>query len=122
MPDRRTLFLGCRWNPCVMPKGGLGYRRQTDPALKSELRSNQIVIRQIIFFSSLIAGALLFAGAARYDKWEVVGPGGGGGQFSPTISPHTPSDVLAACDMTGSFISHDGGESWRMFNLGNRTE
>ena len=24
--------------------------------------------------------------------------------------------------MTGSFISHDGGESWRMFNLGNRTE
>ena len=81
-----------------------------------------MVIRQIIFLSSLIAGTLLFAGAARYDKWEVVGPGGGGGQFSPTISPHTPSDVLAACDMTGSFISHDGGESWRMFNLGNRTE
>jgi len=64
----------------------------------------------------------LFAGAPRFDKWEVVGPGGGGGQFIPTISPHTPDDVLVACDMTGSYISQDGGESWRMFNLGNRTE
>jgi hypothetical protein len=52
----------------------------------------------------------------------VIGPGGGGGHFAPTISPHDPNVVLAACDMTGSFISHDCGESWRMFNLGNRTE
>ncbi len=36
----------------------------------------------------------------------------------PTISPHDPSVVLVACDMTGAYITHDGGESWRMFNLG----
>ena len=36
----------------------------------------------------------------------------------PTISPHDPNVVLVACDMTGAYITHDGGESWRMFNLG----
>src|SRR5204863_347971 len=33
------------------------------------------------------------------------------------ISPHDPRLVLVACDMTGAYISHDGGDSWRMFNL-----
>ncbi|MDP9338538.1 MAG: hypothetical protein M3P45_06685 [Acidobacteriota bacterium] len=37
--------------------------------------------------------------------------------FHPTISPHDPRTVLVACDMTGSYISHDGGDSWRMFSL-----
>ena len=37
--------------------------------------------------------------------------------FHPTISPHDPREMLVACDMTGSYISHDGGHSWRMFNL-----
>ena len=37
--------------------------------------------------------------------------------FHPTISPHDPKTVLIACDMTGAYITHDGGESWRMFNL-----
>lgn len=37
--------------------------------------------------------------------------------FHPTISPHSSRDLLVACDMTGAYISHDGGESWRMFNL-----
>lgn len=37
--------------------------------------------------------------------------------FNPTISPHDPNTVLISCDMTGSYITHDGGQSWRMFNL-----
>src|SRR5204863_7712048 len=44
-------------------------------------------------------------------------PGRGGAQFIPTISPHDSRVVLVRCDMTGSYISHDGGETWRMFNL-----
>ncbi|MGC8792474.1 MAG: hypothetical protein ACP5U2_03680 [Bryobacteraceae bacterium] len=56
-------------------------------------------------------------GAPRQDAWRILGPGGGGAQFLPTISPHDPRRVLVACDMTGSYISHDGGDSWRMFNL-----
>jgi len=78
---------------------------------------------------TLAAGALLLAvvGAAvasapRFDAWKIVGPGGGGGHFHPTISPHDTRRVLVACDMTGSFITHDSGQSWRMFHLGNRTD
>ena len=37
--------------------------------------------------------------------------------FNPTISPHDPNTVLVSCDMTGSYITHDGGRTWRMFNL-----
>ena len=65
--------------------------------------------------SLLIAAALL--SAPRGGLWRVIGPGGGGAQFIPTISPHDSKRVLAACDMTGSYITEDGGASWRMFNL-----
>jgi photosystem II stability/assembly factor-like uncharacterized protein len=38
--------------------------------------------------------------------------------FHPTVSPHDPKTILVSCDMTGAYLSHDGGASWRMFNLG----
>ena len=55
--------------------------------------------------------------APRFDTWKVVGPGGGGTMISPSVSPHDPSLVLEHCDMTGGYITHDNGNSWRMFNL-----
>ena len=61
-----------------------------------------------------------FAGAPRNDQWQVIGPGGGGSIYAPTISPHNVNDMLAYCDMTGAYISHDGGSSWRIFNLRGR--
>ena len=48
---------------------------------------------------------------------RVIGPGGGGSMFNPTVSPHDKNTVLVSCDMTGAYITHDGGQSWRMFNL-----
>lgn len=54
----------------------------------------------------------------RLDRWEVLGPGGGGTTRRPTISPHDPRRVLVACDMTGAYLTEDAGASWRMFNLG----
>jgi len=53
----------------------------------------------------------------RSGAWQVIGPGGGGAQFNPTVSPVDPNLVLVNCDMTGTYISTDGGSSWRMFNL-----
>src|SRR5271157_3959090 len=70
------------------------------------------------FLLAALCAFLSSAGAVRYDRWEVIGPGGGGGMFLPTISPHSTKDVVVSGDMTGCFISHDGGSSWRMFNLG----
>jgi photosystem II stability/assembly factor-like uncharacterized protein len=59
-------------------------------------------------------------GATASSHWQVIGPGGGGAQFTPTISPQNPDCVLVACDMTGAYITHDAGASWRMFNLRTR--
>ncbi|MBP1633998.1 MAG: hypothetical protein H6Q10_572 [Acidobacteria bacterium] len=56
--------------------------------------------------------------SARAGAWQVLGPGGGGATLHPAISPHDPKIAVEACDMTGSYITRDGGESWRMFNLG----
>jgi photosystem II stability/assembly factor-like uncharacterized protein len=67
----------------------------------------------------LIAAALVLA--ARDETWRILGPGGGGAQFFPTISPHDSRRVLVACDMTGSYLTEDAGASWRMFNLGGTT-
>src|SRR5437868_13440217 len=62
--------------------------------------------------------ALAFAGSSRRPgNFRVIGPGGGGAMFNPTISPHDANTVLVSCDMTGSYITHDAGRTWRMFNL-----
>src|SRR5690606_2462101 len=53
----------------------------------------------------------------RNDQWGYVGYGGGGAMFYPAVSPHDPDFVFVACDMTGSYVTYDGGERWRMFNL-----
>ena len=65
----------------------------------------------------LLALALLSLALPGHAAWRVLGPGGGGAQFNPTLSAVDPNLVLVSCDMTGSYVSHDGGDSWRMFNL-----
>ena len=55
--------------------------------------------------------------ADRPGDFRVIGPGGGGAQYNPTVSPQDLNTVLISCDMTGAYITHDGGRSWRMFNL-----
>lgn len=55
--------------------------------------------------------------APRLDAWRILGPGGGGAQFYPAVSPHDSNLVFVACDMTGAYISENGGTSWRLFNL-----
>ncbi|MHB8970345.1 MAG: WD40/YVTN/BNR-like repeat-containing protein [Pirellulaceae bacterium] len=48
--------------------------------------------------------------------WEPLGLSGGGGMFSPAISPVNPDRMLINCDMSGAYISQDGGHHWRMIN------
>src|SRR5438093_5499792 len=73
----------------------------------------------IFFLLRLAVAAILLAngGDSRPGGFKIIGPGGGGAMFHPTISPHDSSTVLVSCDMTGSYITHDAGKSWRMFNL-----
>ncbi len=74
-------------------------------------------MKTIAIAVTLAVAVYLTLPAARAEGFTIVGPGGGGAMFHPTVSPHDPREMLVACDMTGSYISHDGGHSWRMFNL-----
>ena len=47
------------------------------------------------------------------NGWEPIGPGGGGTIFVPVISPHDKDVMMALCDMTGTFLTRDGGYSWK---------
>src|SRR6266542_318696 len=62
--------------------------------------------------------AALAVAAPVPSRWRIVGPGGGGSVFHPTISPHDSRIALVACDMTGAYLTRDGGAHWRIFNLG----
>lgn len=53
----------------------------------------------------------------RLDAWQIIGPGGGGTFYLPSISPHDPNLVFATTDMTECYVSENGGHTWRAFNL-----
>lgn len=80
-------------------------------------------VRTGILCCSLIA-LLEFQSCLQLNKpenpvmhWKKIGAGGGGAMFSPAICPHNADYAYVACDMTGSYVTHNGGESWRMFSL-----
>ncbi len=52
-------------------------------------------------------------------KWEKLGPGGGGAIFIPTFSYSSPNDFLLRCDMTGSYLTKNGGDSYQQINFAN---
>ncbi len=52
----------------------------------------------------------------RQIPWEPVGLSGGGGMFSPAISPADTNLMMLNCDMSAAYISEDGGHNWCMIN------
>jgi photosystem II stability/assembly factor-like uncharacterized protein len=82
--------------------------------MKSNTRRSQTLVLAILLFFTALAGYAQGTGA---NSWKIVGPGGGGTMISPTISPHDSQLVVEHCDMTGGYVTHDNGQSWRMFNL-----
>ena len=48
--------------------------------------------------------------------WTSLGLSGGGGMFTPAISPADPNLVLVNCDMSGVYRSIDGGQNWEMIH------
>jgi photosystem II stability/assembly factor-like uncharacterized protein len=64
----------------------------------------------------LITLLLSAAGEAAISDWSPVGLSGGGGMFSPAISPADPNLTMLNCDMSAAYISEDGGRNWRMIH------
>jgi photosystem II stability/assembly factor-like uncharacterized protein len=87
------------------------------------MRKDTIKFGLIVFASScmLAAGCINHKDISKTGpvEWTVIGPGGGGGVLKPTISPFNENFVLTHCDMTGTYITTNGGETWKMKNLWN---
>ena len=89
-------------------------------------------MKNYIFFSSLsrlslLASFLMLADCGLCEPvnhnpkseirhWEPMGLSGGGGMFSPAISPADPNLMMINCDMSAAYISEDGGHNWRMIH------
>ena len=66
--------------------------------------------------SVLLVLSVLSAARAAEQPFHVLGIGGGGGMFTPAVSPHDPGLMLLSCDMSGSYRSPDGGKHWEMIH------
>ncbi len=56
------------------------------------------------------------ADLARVIHWQPLGLNGGGGMFAPAINPVDPRTMMLNCDMSGAYITRDGGEHWTMID------
>ena len=72
-----------------------------------------IPLRVLTLISICIAGN---DGASAQLEWEPLGLSGGGGMFSPAISPADPDLMMINCDMSAAYLSKDGGHNWRMIH------
>jgi len=84
------------------------------------------LIRKRFFKVCLLGTAcflLSYCGTSRKQadamQWEKLGPGGGGSTFIPAFSYHSPDNFLVRCDMTGAYLTSDGGKSYDQINFEN---
>jgi len=68
-----------------------------------------------------LAGCQSGSQATKHDQdvtsWERIGPGGGGSTFFPTFSYADTGVFFVRCDMTGSYLTKDGGNSYQQINF-----
>ncbi len=56
---------------------------------------------------------------ATPNDWVRIGPGGGGSTFIPTFSYANTHKFMSRCDMTGSYLTNNGGKSFSQINYPN---
>ncbi len=83
----------------------------------------RVTFQNFVLYTILFLGSGSCVSHVRVDKqsippkWERIGPGGGGATFFPTFSYATPDVFLVRCDMTGSYLTKDGGNSYQQINF-----
>jgi len=80
-----------------------------------------ILIGSVYFTLILLAGCQSGSSDNKKEssvvQWNKLGPGGGGAIFIPTFSYKTADNFLLRCDMTGSYLTRDGGTSYQQINF-----
>ncbi len=71
-------------------------------------------LKVLSFWFCLLGGLLPANLPAQSAPWQPIGISGGGGMFTPAISPADPNLMMLNCDMSAAYISEDGGRNWRM--------
>ncbi len=52
----------------------------------------------------------------KVDGFDVIGIGGAGGIFTPTVHPDDPNILFVSCDMSGMYRSADSGKTWHLLH------
>ncbi len=73
------------------------------------------VIAAAILVVGICAGAQEKVELRRFETpYENLGLGGGGGMYTPAVSPVDPKLMFMTCDMSGVYRSVDGGRTWQI--------
>src|SRR5665647_297319 len=88
------------------------------------MKTNLNEMKSILYFLIFVIAGCQSGSQANKQKqavpqWEKIGPGGGGSTFIPTFSYQNPDNFLVKCDMTGSYLTRDGGTSYKQINFPN---
>ena len=70
----------------------------------------------LLLAAFLCLGAIVAPVLAQSIPWQPLGLSGGGGMFTPAVSPVDPDLMMLNCDMSAAYISEDGGHNWRMIH------
>ena len=80
---------------------------------------NKLATRSLIGLIILLVSSADYSPAAAPPSpvaWQPIGLSGGGAMFTPAISPRDGNCMMVNCDMSGAYISADGGMTWRMIH------
>ncbi len=74
------------------------------------------LLRNILAISLILYSSDIFSQSTASGEYEVLGLGGAGGMFTPSASPSDSGLMFVSCDMSGSYRSLNGGNSWQMIH------
>ncbi len=68
------------------------------------------------FLSCIFSFLLINTSYSQTSDFQVMGTGGGGYMYAPSLSPHDTMTMYVNCDMAGVYKSINGGNSWQLID------
>jgi hypothetical protein len=86
--------------------------------MKNNLLIHYLTLSLFLIVCVIIQSCTMRNKQENHDvQWEKIGPGGGGAIFIPTFAYNSTENILLRCDMTGTYLSRDGGASYKQINF-----